>query len=53
MGRLKVPLTDGKRSDTGGWALSTATSTLKGGPTLAKQQGKSKNEVTRFEEKVH
>ena len=53
MGRPKVPQTDGKRSDKRGWPLLATTSILKKRSALAKQQDTSKNEVTRFEEKVH
>ena len=37
----------------GEWELSATTSISKKRSTLAKQQGTSKNEVTRFEKMVH
>ena len=39
--------------DKGEWELSAPTSISKKRSTLAKQQGTSKNEVTRFEKMVH
>ena len=39
--------------DKGEWELSATTSISKKRSTLAKQQGTSKNEVTRFEKMVH